>query len=348
MAAHRHLQFPVRDGKDDPMSETLLASRPNSAAQAGQALNDMIWIAPGVFRMGSNNHYPEEAPVHRVAVDGFWMDRTPVTNAQFRKFVDAAGYVTVAETAPDINDYPGALPHMLKAGSLVFSPPSGPVDLRDWSHWWSFMFGANWRRTYGKGSRIHSLGNRPVVHIAYRDAEAYAAWAGKSLPTEAEWEYAARGGLDQAEYAWGDAFRPGDRDMANTWQGTFPHQNLTTDGYERTSPVTAFPPNGYGLQDMIGNVWEWTSDWYSSQHEPDAQKACCIPENPRGGREDSSYDPCQPKIKIPRKVIKGGSHLCAPNYCRRYRPAARHAQPVDSSASHLGFRCVVRDGSGQA
>jgi formylglycine-generating enzyme required for sulfatase activity len=303
----------------------------------------MVWIPGGTFRMGSDKHYPEEAPVHRATVDGFWIDRTPVTNAQFRQFVEETGYVTYAEIAPDPKDYPGALPHMLKAGSLVFTPPGHPVDLRDWSQWWQFKFGAYWRRPDGKGSGIHRAMDHPVTHIAYRDAIAYAAWAGKSLPREAEWEFAARGGLDGAEYAWGDDFTPGDRQMANTWQGAFPNENLAADGYERTSPVTAFPPNGYGVHDMIGNVWEWTDDWYTSRHEADAPKACCIPENPRGGSEQGSYDSCQPAIRIPRKVLKGGSHLCAPNYCRRYRPAARHAQPVDTSSSHIGFRCVVRE-----
>nr|WP_262300287.1 formylglycine-generating enzyme family protein [Microvirga sp. HBU67692] len=303
---------------------------------------DMIWVAGGTFRMGSDRHYPEEAPVHRVTVDGLWMDRTPVTNRQFREFVRATGHVTMAERKPDPKDYPGALPHMLKAGSLVFKPPRGPVDLRDWSRWWKFRFGATWRHPTGPGSSIAGLDDHPVVHVAYEDAQAYARWAGKDLPTEAEWEFAARGGLDGAEFAWGEEFTPGGRHMANTWQGAFPGQNLASDGYERTSPVTAFPPNGYGLHDMIGNVWEWTSDWYASQHPADAAKACCIPENPRGGREADSYDPRQPQVRIPRKVLKGGSHLCAPNYCRRYRPAARHAQPVDTSSSHIGFRCVVR------
>jgi formylglycine-generating enzyme required for sulfatase activity len=234
---------------------------------------------------------------------------------------------------------------MLKAGSLVFTPPRHAVDLRDWSQWWNFKFGANWRRPYGPRSAISGLDEHPVVHIAYRDAEAYAKWAGKELPTEAEWEFAARGGLEGAEFAWGDELTPGGRHMANTWQGAFPHQNLATDGHQRTSPVTAFPPNGYGIYDMIGNVWEWTADWWSSKHAADAPKACCIPENPRGGPETASYDPCQPQIRIPRKVLKGGSHLCAPNYCRRYRPAARHAEPVDTSTSHVGFRCIIRGGS---
>jgi formylglycine-generating enzyme required for sulfatase activity len=304
--------------------------------------HNMVWIPGGTFRMGSDRHYPEEAPVHRVTVDGFWIDRTPVTNAQFREFVEATGYVTFAEIPPKAEDYPGALPHMLKPGSLVFTPPNHPVDLTDWSQWWQFKGGAYWRRPNGKGSGIHWLADHPVVHIAYCDAQAYAEWAGKELPTEAEWEFAARGGLDGKEFAWGDELTPGGKHMANTWQGAFPHENLAIDSFERTSPVTEFPPNGYGVHDMIGNVWEWTADWYSPGHEADAQKACCIPENPRGANEASSYDPCQPQIRIPRKVLKGGSHLCAPNYCRRYRPAARHAQPVDTSTCHIGFRCVVR------
>jgi formylglycine-generating enzyme len=308
----------------------------------GAQHRDMVWIPGGTFRMGSDRHYPEEAPAHRVTVDGFWMDRTPVTNRAFHKFIDSTGYVTFAEIAPDSKDYPGALPHMLKAGSLVFTPPDHPVYLRNIANWWIFTFGACWRRPYGKGRSIRGLVDHPVVHIAYQDAAAYAAWAGKELPTEAEWEFAARGGLEGAEFAWGDELTPGGKYMANTWHGEFPWQNLAADGYKRTSPVGAFPPNGYGLYDMIGNVWEWTSDWYAPKHEADPAKACCIPQNPRGGREDQSYDPGQPEIKIPRKVLKGGSHLCAENYCRRYRPAARHAQPIDSSMSHVGFRCIVR------
>ena len=315
-----------------------LMERPRQAP----ALN-MVWIPSGTFRMGSDKHYPEEAPVHRVTVDGFWIDCAPITNKQFRKFVNDTGYITIAEFPPDPKDYPGALPHVLKAASLVFTPPNKPVDLRDWSQWWKFKRGANWRRPYGPRSSLSGLDDHPVVHVAYRDAEAYAKWAGKELPTEAEWEFAARGGLEGAEFAWGDEFTPGGKHMANTWQGDFPQQNLCSDGFDRTSPVAAFPPNGYGLYDMIGNVWEWTTDWWSAKHEPDAAKACCIPENPRGGCERNSYDPCQPKIKIPRKVLKGGSHLCAPNYCRRYRPAARHAQPIDTSTSHVSFRCIIRE-----
>src|SRR5216684_1484145 len=228
----------------------------------------MLYVPGGTYRMGSDRHYPEEAPVHRVSVAEFWIDRTPVTNRQFRNFINATGYVTFAEIAPDAKDYPGALPQMLKAGSLVFTPPKQAVDLRNWGQWWTFKFGANWRRPYGPRSNISGLDEHPVVHVAYRDVEAYARWAGKELPTEA--------------------------------------------------------------------------DWYSQKHEADAPKACCIPQNPRGGPEAASYGSCRPDHRIPRKVLKGGSHLCAPNYCRRYRPAARHAEPIDTSASHVGFRCISR------
>jgi formylglycine-generating enzyme required for sulfatase activity len=320
---------------------TTRKATPPPAETATEA--DMVRVPGATFRMGSDHHYAEEAPIHSVTVSGFLMDRTPVTNRQFRAFVRATGHVTFAERAPDPKDYPGALPHMLRAGSLVFAPPDHPVDLRNWSQWWQFRFGASWRRPYGPGSSIANLDDHPVVHVAFSDAEAYASWAGKSLPTEAEWELAARGGLDQAEFAWGSELTPGGVHMANTWQGAFPSENLCEDGYVRTSPVTAFPPTGYGLFDMIGNVWEWTTDWYRPQHIQDAPKACCVPENPRGpASAEESYDPCHPQIRIPRKVLKGGSHLCAPNYCRRYRPAARHPQPVDTSSCHIGFRCVIR------
>jgi len=302
---------------------------------------EMIFIPGGEFTMGSDRHYVEEKPAHRVRVDGFFIDNAPVTNAEIKRFVAETGHVTFAEIAPDAKDYPGALPHMLRAGSLVFQKSQGPVDLKNWSNWWTFGFGADWRHPYGPDSSIKGLDDHPVVHISYRDAEAYAKWAGKELPTEAEWEFAARGGLDGAEYAWGDAFEPEGRSMANTWQGEFPWQNLLKDGYERTSPVGTYAPNGYGLYDTIGNVWEWTTDWYASSHVQ--QKSCCMPENPRGPREQDSYDPCQPNIKIPRKVIKGGSFLCAPSYCRRYRPAARHAEPIDTSTCHLSFRCIRRE-----
>jgi formylglycine-generating enzyme required for sulfatase activity len=306
---------------------------------------DMVWVPGGTFRMGSDKHYPEERPSHTVIVDGFWIDRYPVTNDRFAHFVEATGHVTFAEIPPNPADYPGALPDMLYAGSLVFVRPSGPVDRRDFRNWWSFVKGADWRHPYGSDSTNQELGAHPVVHVAYTDAEAFTRWAGKTLPTEAEWEFAARGGIDGAAYAWGAEFRPADRHMANTWQGEFPWQNLASDGFERTSPVGTFPPNGYGLYDMIGNVWEWTTDWYVPKHPAEVIKACCVPRNPRGPKAEESYDPCQADIKIPRKVIKGGSHLCAPNYCRRYRPAARFPEPVDTSTCHVGFRCIVRPSS---
>jgi sulfatase modifying factor 1 len=305
-------------------------------------------LSGGVFTMGSECFYPEERPRRRVRVDAFWIDEAPVTNRQFAAFVAATGYRTFAETAPDPADYPGMPPEMARAGSLVFERPSARVDLTNFAEWWKFRFGANWFQPLGEGSSIAGLDEHPVVHIAYQDAEAYAAWAGKSLPTEAEWEYAARGGLD-TEFAWGEELAPGGRMLANYWQGEFPHENRRLDGWERTSPVRSFPANGFGLYDMIGNVWEWTSDWYALANATQkAPGSCCIPANPRGGSEQQSHDPQLPAIRIGRKVLKGGSHLCAPNYCQRYRPAARYAQPVDTSTSHVGFRCVVREAESNA
>jgi formylglycine-generating enzyme len=300
---------------------------------------NMIRIPSGEFLMGSDAFYPEEAPVRRVAVDGFWIDEHPVTVAEFRRFVKATGHVTVAEQPPDPADYPGADPALLVPGSLVFSPSDGPVDLRDFRNWWAWTPAAFWRRPEGQGSNVGGRERHPVVHIAYADAAAYARWAGKDLPTEAEWEYAARGGLDQTVFAWGDEFAPRGRMMANTWQGEFPWQNLRTDGHEGTSPVRSFPANGYGLHDMTGNVWEWTCDWFRVRPAAVADRPCCVPHNPR---VDSAQDSLGAGETIPRRVIKGGSHLCAPNYCLRYRPAARQSEAVDTSTSHIGFRCVVR------
>ncbi|MCA0422190.1 MAG: formylglycine-generating enzyme family protein [Proteobacteria bacterium] len=302
----------------------------------------MVRIEGGTFLMGSDSHYAEEAPAHRVSVDSFWIDVHPVTNRQFKRFVRDTGHVTFAERKPDPKDYPGAKPEMIYAGSLTFTPPDHPVDTRIFGQWWSFLRGADWRHPYGPGSHIHGLDDHPVVHVAYSDVLAYAQWAGKDLPTEAEWEFAARGGLEGAEFAWGDELTPEGRHMANTWQGHFPNENTMDDGFARTSPVGHYPANGYGLHDMIGNVWEWTADWYTDCHTADPAKPCCIPHNPRGGRIEDSLDPTMPEIRIPRKVLKGGSHLCTPQYCRRYRPAARHAEAVDTSTSHLGFRCVRR------
>jgi formylglycine-generating enzyme required for sulfatase activity len=272
------------------------------------------------------------------------MDESPVTNEQFASFVEATGWVTLAENAPNPSDYPGILPEMIQAGSLCFDSPSGPVSLNDFTQWWSFRFGACWRAPEGPGSTLEGRENHPVVHVTHADAQAYAAWAGKALPTEAEWEFAARGGLDGAVYAWGDELAPAGKMLANYWQGMFPWENLATDGFEGTSPARSFPANGYGLFDMIGNVWEWTDDWYSDAPAGKKRGDCCIPANPRGALERESVDPCQPDIQIGRKVLKGGSHLCAANYCERYRPAARYAQPVDTSTCHVGFRCVRRPG----
>lgn len=308
----------------------------------------------GRFLMGSNHFYPEEAPARLVQVDDFWIDEAPVTNSEFARFVAETGHVTFAELAPDPRDYPGLRPEMARAGSLVFEAPVGAVSLSDFSQWWNFRFGADWRHPLGPESSIVGLEDHPVVHVAYSDAETYAAWASKTLPTEAEWEFAARGGLDAAEFAWGAELAPGGAMLANYWQGQFPYENLALDGYERTSPVRNFPPNGYGLHDMIGNVWEWTCDWFSlparsKQRKTKKNGGCCaIPRNPLGGRKRDSYDPCMPETPIGRKVIKGGSHLCAENYCQRYRPAARHPQAIDSSTTHVGFRCVVRESGRKA
>ncbi|MBA4090852.1 MAG: gliding motility-associated lipoprotein GldK [Sphingobium sp.] len=307
----------------------------------------MIHLPGGAFLMGSDRFYPEEAPVRRVQVDGFRIDETPVTNRDFARFVDATGHVTLAEIAPDPKDYPGMDPAMAQAGSLLFQRTGGPVSLDDYSQWWQFSFGTDWRHPRGPDSRIEGLEDHPVVHVAHEDAEAYARWAGKALPTEAEWEYAARGGLDGADYAWGDALAPDGKMMANYWQGAFPYGNTLEDGYERTSPVRTYPANGHGLYDMIGNVWEWTTDWFAQPRiERKAKGSCCVPANPRGGTKRESLDPASPTAPVPRKVLKGGSHLCAPNYCQRYRPAARHPQAVDSATSHIGFRCIIRDKKG--
>lgn len=301
---------------------------------------DMVWIAAGSFRMGSDTDYPEEAPVHPVALDGFWIDRTPVTNRDFHRFIAATAYVTEAERVPDPQDYPGADPALLVPGSLVFMPPGRPGDPEDWTRWWSFVPGAHWRQPQGPGSGLEGLEDHPVVHVSHGDALAYALWCGKALPTEAEWEFAARGGRDGTRFPWGEDLAPGGIHRANTWQGRFPMENLGEDGHVGTSPVLSYPPNGYGLFDMIGNVWEWTDDWYRPRHAAPAAKACCLPRNPRGGTPEESLDPTAPAL--PRKVLKGGSHLCAPTYCRRYRPAARQPQTIDTASVHIGFRCVRR------
>jgi formylglycine-generating enzyme required for sulfatase activity len=286
----------------------------------------MAWVPGGAFAMGCEEFYPEERPVRSVEVDGFWIDRHPVTVSQFARFVTETGYTTVAEQPLDPADYPEADPAVLVPGSLVFHKTPGPVDLRDVRTWWRYVPDACWHQPEGPGTSLAGRRRHPVTQVAYADAAAYAAWAGKALPTEAEWERAARGGLEGMIFAWGNELAPGGRAMANSWQGEFPWQNLRIDGYEGTSPVTAFAPNGYGLYDMTGNVWEWTVDRYEAHG---GEHACCAPAVPSGER-------------IPRHVIKGGSHLCAPNYCLRFRPAARQGEAIDTSTTHIGFRCVLR------
>jgi formylglycine-generating enzyme required for sulfatase activity len=299
----------------------------------------MAWVPPATFRMGSDAHYPEEAPAHPVSVGGFWIDRHQVTNRDFAAFAGDTGYVTVAERPLDPAEFPGAPAENLVPGSLVFTGTAGPVDLRHLSQWWTWTPGASWRHPEGPGSTVEGREDHPVVHVAFEDAERYAAWAGKALPTEAQWELAARGTRDGAGYTWGDEPEsPGER-RANFWHGPFPWR--PDDGYGATSPVGAYPPNDHGLFDMAGNVWEWTADWYSARHPDAAERPCCIPTDPRGGPEGESHDPELPQFRIPRKVIKGGSFLCADSYCRRYRPAARRPQMIDTGMSHIGFRCVA-------
>jgi formylglycine-generating enzyme required for sulfatase activity len=275
-------------------------------------------------------------PWHRVYVDGFWMDKTEVTNEEFARFVNATGYVTIAERKPRAEDYPEASPERLVAGSVVFSPPNHPVELDNHFGWWSYAPGANWRHPEGLGSDIKTRMNHPVVQIAYDDAVAYSAWAGKRLPTEAEFEFASRGGLDRKRYAWGDEFMPGGKYMANTFQGHFPDKNTGEDGYRATAPVGSFSANGYGLFDMAGNVWEWTSDWYRPDYYQTLAASGEIAVNPRGPAD--SFDPAEPGVK--KRVHRGGSFLCTDQYCARYVAGGRGKGEPDTGTNHLGFRCV--------
>lgn len=288
---------------------------------------DMVWVPGGAFRMGSEQFYPEERPVRDVSVGGFWMDSTPVTNAAFARFVEATGHITSAERDVDASLYPGASPAELQPAGLVFRRAPGPIPLDNARQWWRITPGAHWRNPRGDGRHLPAERRHPVVQVSHEDAAAYARWAGKSLPTEAEWEFAARGGLDGAVFVWGNS-ETGDagKRLANTWQGRFPFENTTEDGFEHTSPVGSFPANGYGLYDMAGNVWEWTDDLYL--RTAPQQSVCC------GGPAESAANRLM--------VLKGGSHLCAPNYCFRYRPAARSSQAADTSTNHIGFRCIIR------
>jgi sulfatase modifying factor 1 len=292
-------------------------------------LSHLMELPGGCFRMGSQQFYPDEGPVHDEHVEPFAIEQHPVTNAQFLEFVSDTGYVTVAERPLDPVLFPDLPADDLEPGALMFSPTAGPVDLSDWRQWWRWSVGADWQHPFGPGSSIGDKADHPVVQVSYYDAEAYASWAGRRLPSEAEWEYAARAG-SATTYAWGEEAKPAGRLMANTWQGHFPYLNTGAAGWIGTSPVGSFSANGFGLSDMIGNVWEWTTDWYADTR---ASAPCC---------EADSYDPRQPQFRVPRKVIKGGSFLCADNYCLRYRPAARRPQMVDTGMSHIGFRCIKR------
>ena len=300
-------------------------------------LTELVDIPAGTLRMGSAEFSAEEGPVHERPVGAFAMERHPVTNAQFAEFVADTGWVTIAERPLDLDDYPGVAPEDVVPGALVFTPTTGPVDLRDWRQWWRWVPGASWREPSGPGSTTSGREEHPVVHVAYPDAAAYATWAGRRLPTEAEWEWAARGGLVGARFAWGDDPHPDGRLMADTWQGAFPYRNTGASGWVGTAPVGTFPANGYGLVDMIGNVWEWTADYWTHRHVvpgrsgPDAT-----------GRVDLlARRSAEAGSAVPRRVLKGGSHLCAPEYCLRYRPAARSAQAEDTAMTHIGFRCAV-------
>ncbi|HLG17475.1 MAG TPA: formylglycine-generating enzyme family protein [Blastocatellia bacterium] len=296
----------------------------------------MAWIPGGTFRMGCDDCGMLDAqPVHLVTVDGFWMDRTPVTNVQFARFVKATSYVTVAERRPDPKDYPDVDPKNLAPGSAVFTPPPQDVQLDDYTQWWRYVRGASWKHPDGRRSTTKGRDDHPVVHVAWEDAAAYAKWAGKRLPTEAEFEFAARGGLDGSRYAWGGELKPGGKWAANIWQGSFPSRNTRDDGFVGTSPVTAFPPNAFGLYDMGGNVWQWCEDWYRPDYFS-ALAAQGAARNPNGPPD--SYDPQEPGIA--KRVQKGGSFLCSDQYCARYLVGSRGRGAVDSGGSNTGFRCV--------
>lgn len=318
----------------DPALAALVSVNP--APPPGPAPTGTVWVPGGTFWMGCDDCEMEDArPPHLVAVDGFWMDATPVTNDQFVRFVEATGYVTIAERQPDPRDYPGIDPGSLVPGSAVFSPVSQEVPLDDYTRWWRYVEGASWKQPEGPGSTIEDRGDHPVVQIAWEDAAAYAKWSGKRLPTEAEFEFAARGGLDRSRYAWGDELKPGGKWAANIWQGRFPVTNMAEDGFERTSPVDAFPPNGFGLYDVGGNVWQWCSDWYRPDYFA-TLSAAGVARNPQGPPD--SYDPQEPGAA--KRVQKGGSFLCSDRYCSRYLVGSRGRGSIDSGGSNTGFRCV--------
>ena len=337
---------PVRGVETNAFALTIESkAKPPSPTPKG-----MVWIPGGEFSMGSTGKATGKSccsvcskatvadclPVHRISVDGFWMDATDVTNDEFEKFIKATGYVTIAERVPTKEEFPNAPAENLVAGSVVFTPTKEPVPLDNHLRWWNYVKGADWRHPSGPDSNIKGHGNDPVVQVAYDDAVAYAKWAGKRLPTEAEWEFAQRGGLSGKLFAWGDEFNPGGKYMANTYQGVFPVKDSGEDGFAGISPVKSFPPNGYGLYDMAGNVWQWCSDWYRSDtYAADARHG--VVRNPKG--PDSSYDPLEPEV--PKRVQRGGSFLCTDQYCTRYMAGTRGKGAVDTGTSHAGFRCVI-------
>ncbi len=321
-------------------------SSPSSQQEDPQEKSPGMKLIPGgEFIMGTDEEesYPHEQPAHHVKVKAFWIDETEVTNQQFKEFVDATDYITVAEKKPTWEELKKQVPpgtpkppdSVLVAGSLVFNPPKNPVSLDDYTQWWQWRKGVDWKHPEGPASTLEGRSNHPVVHIAYDDALAYATWKGKRLPTEAEWEFASRGGNEQQRYSWGNEVTPQGKLMANTFQGSFPVVNLTEDGFGSTSPVKSFPPNNYGLYDMIGNVWEWTSDWYDINYFKTLSRNA-VTDNPQG--PGKSFDPNEPYAM--KRVTKGGSFLCATDYCTNYRPSARQGTAFDSGQSHIGFRCV--------
>ncbi|HXG12683.1 MAG TPA: formylglycine-generating enzyme family protein [Gemmataceae bacterium] len=332
LAALALIGLQLQSGDPDALPAQTNPPPLNKAEAPGEAPEGMVWVPGGWFWMGSEHEaFPDARPVHLVYVDGFWMDRTEVTNAEFARFVEETGYVTVAERKPDPKAFPNAPAEKLVPGSIVFTPPTEKVDLNHHLAWWRYVPGACWRHPEGPGSSIKGRENHPVVHVCWEDAVAYAQWAGKRLPTEAEWEFAARGGLDRKPYVWGDELKPGGKWMANIWQGEFPVQNTEEDGFRGVAPVASFPANGYGLHDMSGNVWEWCADWYRPDYYKTSPRR-----NPQG--PDDSYDPLEPGI--PKRVQRGGSFLCSDVYCIRYLNGGRGKGAVDSGSSHVGFRCV--------
>jgi formylglycine-generating enzyme len=341
----RHLT-PAANTTRRPSMVTFGPTIPNPDAPPSAAPEEMVWIPGGEFSMGAQDSpdmndvgmqgTTDARPIHRVHVDGFFMDKTDVTNSKFAEFARATRYLTLAERKPRAEDFPGAPPENLVAGSVVFSPPAHPVPLNDHFQWWSYVPGANWRHPLGPNSDIKGKGDYPVVHIAYEDAFAYAKWAGKRLPTEAEWEFAARGGLAGKPFVWGDQFRPEGKWMANTYQGHFPMQDTGDDGYPGIAPIAQYPPNGYGLYDMAGNVWQWTSDWYRPDYYHILADQRGVARNPQGPTD--SFDPSEPGVA--KKVHRGGSFLCSDQYCSRYMVGTRGKGEPDTGTNHLGFRCV--------